>query len=173
MNGDDVFVVIFCVACDVIGGTDCLISSSLSLSLSLSIALALSLDFDTYLCALYMQPYVDQMWRSRWPLGCRPKRLKTIAAHCQIACSVGGNLACNSATLIRFWVSDSLPPFPHPFPGCASTTFEWRLTVKEAVARRTRMENAKWLKDAQRNRTKMSPSRGGREREKVKKAFAK
>lgn len=66
-------------------------------------------------------------------------------------------------------------PLPHPLPGCASTTFEWRLTVKEAVARLTRMENAKWLKDAQRNRTKMSPSRGGREREreKVKKAFAK
>lgn len=116
MNGDDVFVVIFCVACDVIGGTDCLIYSSLSLSLSLSIVLALSpqFDFDSYLCALYMQPYVDQMWRSRWPLGCRPKRLKTIAAHCQIACSVGGNLACNSATLIRFWVSDSLPPFRIP-----------------------------------------------------------
>lgn len=83
-----------------------------SLSVSLSIALALSppFHFDSYLCALYMQPYVDQLWRSRWPLGCRPKRLKTIAAHCQIACSVGGNLACNSATLIRFWVSDSLPP---------------------------------------------------------------
>lgn len=79
---------------------------------------------------------------------------------------------CNSDSVLGEWFPS---PLPHPFPGCASTTFEWRLTVKEAVARRTRMENAKWLKDAQRNRTKMSPSRGGREREreKVEKAFAK
>lgn len=77
---------------------------------------------------------------------------------------------CNSDSVLGEWFPS---PLPHPFPGCASTTFEWRLTVKEAVARRTRMENAKWLKDAQRNRTKMSPSRAERKREKVKKAFAK
>lgn len=45
-------------------------------------------DFDTYLCALYIRMYmnVDHKWiwlplpLPRWPLGCWPKRLKTIAA---------------------------------------------------------------------------------------------
>lgn len=137
-------------------------SSTIFITRPLSIALSLShsFDLDTYLCALYMHPYVDQMWIRDWPLGCRPKRLKTIAY------SVGGNLACNSATLIRFWVSDSLPHSPRM---CVNHI--WLASNRERSRGKTHSHGKRKMAEG---RTKESQKDVAKSRrEKLKKAFAK
>lgn len=79
----------------------------ITLPLSIALTLSQSFDFDTYLCALYMHQYVDQMWICHWPLGCSPKRLKTIAAQLPTL-----SAATWLATLQLWFSSGWVIPFP-------------------------------------------------------------